>query len=102
MLQVSGVTGMGVDQVLYGVIATLDAEKAAKLEAARKNQERIVGQLRGKRVAPSAFVVCVLYPRRKADAVCTKNVWRLSRRTQLHAMDADDVLAFAVEDAMMR
>ena len=74
----------------------------AKLEAARKNQERIVGQLRGKRVATSAFVVYVLYPRRKQDAICAKNVWRLSRRTQLHPMDADDLHAFAVEDAMMR
>ena len=39
VLQVSGVTGKGVDQVLYGVIETLDAEKAAKLEAARRKVE---------------------------------------------------------------
>jgi len=39
VLQVSGVTGMGVDQVLYDVIATLDAEKAEKAEAARRKIE---------------------------------------------------------------
>ncbi|KRA44873.1 GTPase ObgE [Devosia sp. Root635] len=39
VLLVSGVTGKGVDQVLYGVIETLDAEKAAKLEAARRKVE---------------------------------------------------------------
>ncbi|WEK04343.1 MAG: GTPase ObgE [Candidatus Devosia phytovorans] len=39
VLQVSGVTGMGVNQVLYDVIETLDAEKAAKLEAARRKVE---------------------------------------------------------------
>ncbi|WDR04731.1 GTPase ObgE [Devosia rhodophyticola] len=36
VLQVSGVTGKGVDQVLYGVIETLDATKAAKAEALRR------------------------------------------------------------------
>ncbi len=35
VLQVSGVTGKGTDMVLYAVIDTLDAEKAARLEAAR-------------------------------------------------------------------
>ncbi|MCR6671269.1 GTPase ObgE [Devosia ginsengisoli] len=39
VLQVSGVTGQGVDQVLYGVIETLDAEKAARLEATRRKTE---------------------------------------------------------------
>ncbi|SEQ26414.1 GTP-binding protein [Devosia sp. YR412] len=39
VLLVSGVTGQGTDMVLYGVIETLDAEKAAKLEAARRKVE---------------------------------------------------------------
>ncbi|QDZ12022.1 GTPase ObgE [Devosia ginsengisoli] len=39
VLLVSGVTGKGVDQVLYGVIETLDAEKAARLEATRRKTE---------------------------------------------------------------
>jgi len=39
VLQVSGVTGKGVDQVLYGIIEVLDATKAAKLEAARRKAE---------------------------------------------------------------
>jgi GTP-binding protein len=39
VLQVSGVTGKGTDMVLYGVIETLDAEKAARLEAARRKIE---------------------------------------------------------------
>jgi len=39
VLQVSGVTGKGTDMVLYGVIETLDAEKAARLEAARHKVE---------------------------------------------------------------
>ncbi len=39
VLQVSGVTGKGTDMVLYGVIETLDAEKAARLEAARRKVE---------------------------------------------------------------
>jgi GTP-binding protein len=39
VLLVSGVTGKGVDQVLYGVVETLDAEKAARLEAARRKVE---------------------------------------------------------------
>jgi GTP-binding protein len=39
VLLVSGVTGKGVDQVLYGVIETLDAEKAERLEAARRKTE---------------------------------------------------------------
>ena len=39
VLLVSGVTGKGTDMVLYGVIETLDAEKAAKLEAARRKVE---------------------------------------------------------------
>ena len=39
VLQVSAVTGKGTDMVLYGVIETLDAEKAAKLETARRKVE---------------------------------------------------------------
>ncbi|MEO5805050.1 GTPase ObgE [Devosia sp.] len=39
VLLVSGVTGKGVDMVLYGVVDTLDATKAAKLEAARRKIE---------------------------------------------------------------
>nr|WP_295889257.1 GTPase ObgE [uncultured Devosia sp.] len=39
VLLVSGVTGKGTDMVLYKVIETLDAEKAAKLEAARRKIE---------------------------------------------------------------
>lgn len=39
VLQISGVTRKGVDQVLYEVIAVLDAEKAAKAEAARRKVE---------------------------------------------------------------
>ncbi|WP_224704002.1 GTPase ObgE [Devosia aquimaris] len=39
VLQVSGVTGQGTEQVLYGVIETLDAEKAARLEAERRKTE---------------------------------------------------------------
>jgi GTP-binding protein len=39
VLQVSGVTGKGVEMVLYGIIDTLDAEKAARLEAARRKIE---------------------------------------------------------------
>ena len=39
VLLVSGVTGKGTDMVLYGVVETLDAEKAARLEAARRKVE---------------------------------------------------------------
>ncbi|WP_375450750.1 GTPase ObgE [uncultured Devosia sp.] len=39
VLQVSGVTGKGTDMVLYAIIDTLDATKAAKLEAARRKTE---------------------------------------------------------------
>ena len=39
VLLVSGVTGQGTDKVLYGIIQTLDEEKAAKLEAARRKVE---------------------------------------------------------------
>jgi GTP-binding protein len=39
VLLVSGVTGKGTDMVLYGIIETLDAAKAAKLEAARRKAE---------------------------------------------------------------
>ncbi|KKC33426.1 GTPase ObgE [Devosia psychrophila] len=39
VLLVSGVTGKGTEMVLYGIIETLDAEKAAKLEAARRKIE---------------------------------------------------------------
>ncbi|UJW84149.1 GTPase ObgE [Devosia sp. SL43] len=39
VLLVSGVTGKGTDMVLYKVIETLDAEKAARLEAARRKIE---------------------------------------------------------------
>jgi GTP-binding protein len=39
VLLVSGVTGKGTDMVLYGVVETLDAEKAARLEAARRKIE---------------------------------------------------------------
>lgn len=39
VLLVSGVTGKGTEMVLYGVIETLDAEKAARLEAARRKVE---------------------------------------------------------------
>jgi GTP-binding protein len=39
VLQVSGVTGQGVDAVLYRVIAVLDEEKAARAEAARRKVE---------------------------------------------------------------
>ena len=39
VLAVSGVTGQGVDQVLYGVLGVLDAEKAAKAEAERRKIE---------------------------------------------------------------
>jgi len=39
VLQVSGVTGKGTDMVLYKVIETLDAEKAARLEVARRKVE---------------------------------------------------------------
>ena len=38
-LRIWGVTGKGTDMVLYGVIETLDATKAAKLEAARRKAE---------------------------------------------------------------
>ena len=36
VLLVSGVTGKGTDMVLYTIIDTLDAEKAARLEATRR------------------------------------------------------------------
>ncbi|MCS6761667.1 MAG: GTPase ObgE [Candidatus Devosia symbiotica] len=39
VLQVSAVTGKGTEMVLHGVIAALDAQKAAKLEAARRKIE---------------------------------------------------------------
>lgn len=39
VLTISGVTGAGVDQVLYAVIGTLDAEKAARAEAERRKVE---------------------------------------------------------------
>ena len=39
VLLASGVTGKGTEMVLYGIIDTLDAEKAAKLEAARRKIE---------------------------------------------------------------
>ncbi|WDR01546.1 GTPase ObgE [Devosia algicola] len=39
VLQISGVTGQGVDQVLYGVVETLDEAKAAKAEALRRQTE---------------------------------------------------------------
>ena len=39
VLLVSGVTGQGTDMVLYGIIETLDAAKAARLEAARRKAE---------------------------------------------------------------
>jgi GTP-binding protein len=39
VLAVSGVTGQGVDQVLYGVLGVLDAEKAARAEAERRKIE---------------------------------------------------------------
>ncbi|HTM79084.1 MAG TPA: GTPase ObgE [Devosia sp.] len=39
VLVVSGVSHSGVDQVLYAIIETLDATKAAKLEAARRKAE---------------------------------------------------------------
>ncbi|MDP2780201.1 GTPase ObgE [Devosia sp.] len=39
VLQVSAVTGKGTEMVLYGVIDILDAEKAARLEAARRKIE---------------------------------------------------------------
>ncbi|WP_332699826.1 GTPase ObgE [Devosia sp.] len=39
VLLVSGVTGKGTDMVLYGIIETLDAAKAAKLEAIRRKAE---------------------------------------------------------------
>jgi len=39
VLLVSGVTGKGTHMVLYGIIETLDATKAAKLEAARRKAE---------------------------------------------------------------
>jgi GTP-binding protein len=35
----SGVTGEGIDKVLYGVLAILDAEKAEKAEAARREAQ---------------------------------------------------------------
>ena len=39
VLQISAVTGQGVDKVLYNVIEILDAEKADRLEAARRKDE---------------------------------------------------------------
>ena len=39
VMLVSGVTGKGTDLVLYAIIETLDATKAAKLEAARRKAE---------------------------------------------------------------
>jgi GTP-binding protein len=39
VLTVSGVTGKGVDQVLYAIVETLDAAKAEKLEAERRKAE---------------------------------------------------------------
>ena len=39
VLQISGVSRQGIDQVLYAVIETLDAEKAARLEEARRKVE---------------------------------------------------------------
>jgi GTP-binding protein len=39
VLTVSGVTGQGVDQVLYGIVGVLDAEKAEKAEAERRKIE---------------------------------------------------------------
>jgi GTP-binding protein len=39
VMLVSGVTGKGTDLVLYAIIDTLDATKAAKLEAARRKAE---------------------------------------------------------------
>jgi len=39
VFQVSAATGQGVDMVLYAIIDTLDAEKAARLEAARRKVE---------------------------------------------------------------
>jgi len=39
VMLVSGVTGKGTDMVLYAIVDTLDAEKAAKVEAARRKVE---------------------------------------------------------------
>ena len=39
MLTTSGVTGQGVDLVLYRVLAYMDAEKAAIVEAERRKAE---------------------------------------------------------------
>ena len=39
VMLVSGVTGKGTEMVLYAIIETLDAEKAARLEAARRKVE---------------------------------------------------------------
>jgi GTP-binding protein len=39
VMLVSGVTGKGTDMVLYAILDTLDATKAAKLEAARRKAE---------------------------------------------------------------
>ena len=39
VLTVSGVTGQGVDQVLYDIVGVLDAEKAEKAEAERRKTE---------------------------------------------------------------
>ena len=39
VLTTSGVTGQGVDQVLYRVLAHMDAEKAALAEAERRKTE---------------------------------------------------------------
>ncbi len=39
VMLVSGVTGKGTDMVLYAIVDTLDATKAAKLEAARRKAE---------------------------------------------------------------
>jgi hypothetical protein len=61
----------------------------------------VLGQLRKRAVGPE-LIVYVLYTRRKKDASFQKGVWLLARRTPLQTMEADDVIAFAVEDAMIR
>jgi hypothetical protein len=74
---------------------------AATKDADARNRERVLGQLRKKAVAASASTVFVVYLRRKKDADFASGTWRLARRTELQVMDADDVIAFAVEDAMI-
>lgn len=74
---------------------------AARTRLQKIASVRDTALLRRKRVGPEPRVFAV-YPRRKKDASFKNNTWVLVRRAHLHSLADDDIIAFAVEDAMMR